>query len=194
VRKWLYVASDSTNLTELLRRGRQGDKAAIDQMMPIVYQELRRLAGSCLRGQAPGHTLQPTALVHEAYLRLVGRAHSDWKDRAHFFNLAVGIMRQILVDHARSKLAAKRGWPRAKVEFKDTLSYSDEKAADLVALDDALQELAVFDDRKARAIELRYFGGLNAEEIAEALGVSVATVGRETRYAEAWLRRELEGR
>ena len=187
------MASEIPSLTQLLRRGRQGDQAATDLAMPLVYQELRRLAASFLRGQ-PGHTLQPTALVHEAYLRLVDRASADWQDRAHFFNLAATIMRQILVDHARSKAAVKRGGRRARVDFKDTLNYSDEKAADLVALDDALQGLAAFDERKARTIELRYFGGLSVEETAETLGVSIATVGRETRYAEAWLRRELSGR
>jgi RNA polymerase sigma factor (TIGR02999 family) len=161
-------------------------------MMPLVYRELRRLAGSYWRDQAPGHTLQPTALVHEAYLRLMDRSASDWQDRAHFLNMAATIMRQILVDHARSKMAAKRGGGRAKVEFKETLNYSDEKAADLVALDDALKGLAAFDERKARTIELRYFGGLSTEETAETLGISLATVGPETRYAEAWLRRELQ--
>lgn len=184
------MAAEEASLTELLRRGRQGDRTATDMAMPLVYQELRRLAASYLRGQS-GHTLQPTALVHEAYLRLVDRASADWKDRAHFFNLTATIMRQILVDHARAKVAAKRGGGRARVDFRDTLNYSDDKAADLVALDDALQGLAAFDQRKARTIELRYFGGLSVEETAEALGVSVATVGRETRYAEAWLRREL---
>ena len=178
-------------MTQLLRRGRQGDRAAVDGVMPLVYQELRRLAASYLRNQAAGHTLQPTALVHEAYLRLVDRSQSDWKDRAHFFNIAATIMRQILVDHARAKLAVKRGGRQVRVAFRDTLNYSDEKAADLVALDDALTELAAFDERKARTIELRYFGGLNADESAETLGVSAVTIGRETRYAEAWLRRKL---
>jgi RNA polymerase sigma factor (TIGR02999 family) len=165
---------------------------AVDQVMSLVYQELRRLAASYLGSQTPGHTLQPTALVHEAYLRMLA-SEADWKDRAHFFNLAATIMRQILVDHARTKMAVKRGGGHAKVEFKDTLNYSDEKAGDLVALDDALRGLAAFDNRKARVIELRYFGGLSVEESAEALGVSIATIGRETRYAEAWLRRELSG-
>jgi RNA polymerase sigma factor (TIGR02999 family) len=185
------VAPDAPNLTELLRRGRQGDQAATDLLMPLVYQELRRLAASYLRGQSQ-NTLQPTSLVHEAYLRMVDRS-ADWQDRSHFFNLAATIMRQILVDHARSKIAAKRGGGRVRVDFRDTLNYSDDKAADLVALDDALLGLAAFDERKARIIELRYFGGLSVEEIAETLGVSIATIGRETRYAEAWLRRELSG-
>jgi RNA polymerase sigma-70 factor (ECF subfamily) len=186
----VVMSPDAPNVTRLLRRGREGDPAAIDQVMPLVYQELRRLAASYLRNQASGHTLQPTALVHEAYLRLMG-SESDWNDRAHFFNLAATIMRQILVDHARTKVAGKRGGGHAKVEFKDTLNYSDEKAADLIALDDALRSLETVDKRKARVIELRYFGGLSVEESAEALGVSIATVGRETRHAEAWLRREL---
>jgi RNA polymerase sigma factor (TIGR02999 family) len=160
-------------------------------MTAVVYQELRRLAGSYLRHQAPGHTLQPTALVHEAYVRLVDRSLSDWNDRAHFFNVAAATMRQILVDHARAKVAAKRGGGRVKVEFRETLDYSDEKAADVVALDEALQALAAVDERKARAIELRYFGGLSVEETAKTLNVSIATVGREIRYAEAWLRRSL---
>ena len=187
------MAADATSLTELLRRGRCGDHSATDQVMTLVYQELKRVAAGYLRGQ-PGHTLQPTALVHEAYLRLVDRANSNWNDRVHFFNLAATVMRQILVDHARAKVAAKRGGGRSRVDFKDTLNYSDEKAADLVALDAALQGLAAFDERKARTIELRYFGGLSVEETAETLGVSTATIGRETRYAEAWLRRELSGR
>jgi RNA polymerase sigma factor (TIGR02999 family) len=185
------VAPDQPSLTQLLGRIRQGDRAAIDQMTEVVYQELRRLASSYLRNQAPVHTLQPTALVHEAYLRLVYRSTSDWQDRAHFFNAAAAIMRQILVDHARAKGAFKRGGGRARVDFHDGLDYSDEKAADVVALDDALRGLAAVDNRKARAIELRYFGGLSVEEAAEALGISVATLGRETRYAEAWLRRRL---
>src|SRR5215467_13218262 len=192
-----YAALVSVNkgdLTQLLQQSRAGDPAAIDKMMPLVYRELRRLAGGYLRHQAPGLTLQPTALVHEAYLRLVDRSCADWQDQAHFFNLAATIMRQILVDHARAKTAAKRGGSRAKVEFKDTLNYSDDKAAHLVAVDDALKALAAFDERKARVVELRYFGGLSIEETAEAIGISVATVGRELRYADAWLRRELQKR
>jgi RNA polymerase sigma-70 factor (ECF subfamily) len=167
------------------------DQTAIHQALPLVYKELRRLAGGYLRHQVPGHTLTPTALVHEAYLRLVDRTASDWKDRGHFVNIAATIMRQILVDHARAKVAAKRGGGAPRVQFTESLSYTDEKAAQVVALDDALHALAEFDDRKARTIELRYFGGLSTEETAEVMGVSVATVGRETRYAEAWLRRKL---
>src|SRR5262245_9000225 len=160
--------------------------------MPLVYQQLRRLAGKFLRNQARGHTLQPTALVHEAYLRLIQRANPDWQDRAHFFRVAATVMRQILVDHARAKVAAKRGGGQIKLEFKESLNYSDKMASQVVALDVALQALAQFDERKARVIELRYFGGLSIEETAEALSISIATVGREIRYAEAWLRRNLQ--
>jgi|SRR5467141_1830735 len=188
------MSPDKEDLTQLLRQSRAGDQNAVDQVVPLVYRELRRLAGSFLRDQAPGFTLQPTALVHEAYIRLVDRSVSDWKDQAHFFNLAATIMRQILVDHARAKVAAKRGGGRVRVELEETLQYSAEKAADLLALDDALKALAAFDERKARVIELRYFGGLNVEETAETMGISTATVGREIRYADAWLRRELQKR
>jgi RNA polymerase sigma factor (TIGR02999 family) len=187
------MSPDGPDLAQLLRQSRAGDRSAVDQVIPLAYNELRRLAGAYLRNQAPGHTLQPTALVHEAYLRLANRSQPEWQDRAHFFSLAATIMRQILVDHARNKCAAKRGGSNVQVEFKDCLDYSDEKAADLVVLDDALNALAAFDERKARTLELRYFGGLSVEETAEALGVSAPTVGRETRSAEAWLRRELQG-
>jgi len=185
------VSPESSSLTQLLRRCREGDRAAMETLMPLVYEELRRLAGSSLRGQSPGHSLQPTALVHEAYLRLADRAQPDWQNRAHFFGVAANIMRQILVDHARSKCAAKRGGGAAKVEFQESLEYSDERARDLIALDDALKALSSLDERKARSLELRYFGGLTVEETAEVLGISVATVGREIRFAEAWLRHEM---
>jgi RNA polymerase sigma factor (TIGR02999 family) len=160
--------------------------------MRLVYYELRRQAAHYLRHQMPGHTLQPTALVHELYLRLISRSQPDWQDRAHFFGAASTIMRQILVDHARARHAAKRGGPQVRVEFIETLEYSDERAADLLALDQALTEMAAFDPGKARALELRYFGGLTMEEMAEVLGVSISTVRRDIRSAEAWLRRELQ--
>jgi RNA polymerase sigma factor (TIGR02999 family) len=159
--------------------------------MCVVYDELRRLAGRYLLQQSPGHTLQPTALVHEAYLRLMDRAQPDWRDRVHFFSVAATIMRQVLVDHARTKLAEKRGGRSLRVEFRDVLDYCDEKAREFIVLDDALRALEHFDARKARILQLRYFAGMTVEEVAEALGLSIATVGRETRYAEAWLRREL---
>jgi RNA polymerase sigma factor (TIGR02999 family) len=186
------VAAESANLAQLLARSRQGDQAAIDQTIPIVYQELRRLAASYLRSQPYRHTLQPTSLVHEAYLRLVDRSHREFQDRAHFYRLAATVMRQILVDHARTKIAAKRGGGQIRIEFNEALNYSDEKAVDVLVLNEALEALAAVDERRARVIELRYFGGLSVEETAEALGSSIATIGRDTRYAEAWLRRELQ--
>jgi len=178
-------------VAQLLRRSREGDQGALDQLMPLVYQQLRRLAAAYLQNQAPGHTLQPTALVHEAYLRMLGSG-ADWNDRAHFFHLAATIMRQILVDHARAKVALKRGGGQSKLAFQDELLYSDEKAGELVALDDALRDLSAFDERKAQVIELRYFGGLSVDETAEVLCISSATVGRETRQAEAWLRHQID--
>lgn len=164
----------------------------MDHAIPLIYQELRRLAGNYLRHQPSNNSLQPTALVHEAYLRLVDRTQSDWQDQAHFFRLAATIMRQVMVDHARAKLSAKRGGHAIRIEFNDAVEYSDDKALSLVALDDALKELAAVDERKARTLELRYFGGLNVEETADVLGTSTATVGRDTRYAEAWLRKQLK--
>jgi RNA polymerase sigma-70 factor (ECF subfamily) len=185
------VVTETPNLTQLLRRGRQGDQKAMDQAIPIVYQELHRLAAHFMRHQPGNHTLQPTSLVHEAYLRLVGRSQSEWQNRAHFFHVAASVMRQILVYHARAKVAGKRGGAQVRVEFNEALDYSGETAREVVALDDALKTLSAVDERRARVLELRYFGGLSIEEAAETLGLSTATIGRETRYAEAWLRREL---
>jgi RNA polymerase sigma factor (TIGR02999 family) len=188
------LAPERANLPEAALRRAGGEQAGIDRLLPLIYQELRRLAGSYLRNQASNSTLQPTALVHEAYIRLVNRVHSGIEDRAHFVRLAATVMRQILVDRARERVAAKRGGGQIRVEFDENWSHSDEKSQDVVALDDALKGLAIFDERKSRVLELRYFGGLSVEETAQALDVSVATIGRETRYAEAWLRRELSGK
>ena len=187
------MSLDRSNLTQLLREGSAGDQTSFDQAIQLVYDELRRLARRHLQSQARGHTLQPTDLVHAAYLRLVSRSRPDWRDRAHFFAVAATMMRQILVDHARAKCASKRLGARARVEFNDALNYSDEKASELLAIDDGLIDLAAEDERKARTIELRYFGGLRSEEIAEVMSTSVATVGRDIRVAEAWLRRYLQG-
>jgi RNA polymerase sigma-70 factor, ECF subfamily len=186
------VATQTGQLTELLRRGSQGDQAAMDQVIPLVYQQLRRLAARHLWKQPPDHSHQPTSLVHEAYLRLVDRSQAEVRCRTHFFNLASTVMRQVLVDHARARLASKRGGHQIRVEFEEALVASNEKARDVVALDEALKALAALDERRARVLELRYFGGLSIEETAETLGVSTATIGREARYAEAWLRRELQ--
>ena len=183
----------SKHITELLLDLSRGNKAALDQLTPLVYQELRQLANSYLRRERSDHTLQPTALIHEAYLRLIDQSMPEWQSRAHFFGVAAQLMRQILVDHARGHKAAKRGGGGKKVTLDEAVIFSEERAADLVALDDALNELAKFDERKCRVIELRFFGGLSIEETAQALSISVATVGRELRLAEAWLHRQMMG-
>lgn len=178
-------------ITPLLLRWSQGDQVALDQLMPVVHEELRKLAQGYLRRERPGHTLQPTALINEAYLRLVKQDFPEWQSRRHFYGVAAQLMRQILVEHARTRAAGKRDGGQ-KFSLDDALTFSDEKAAELVALDDALIALAKFDARKVRIIELRYFGGLSLEETAEALGLSVTTIGHEMRLARAWLRREME--
>jgi len=178
-------------ITQLLLRWSQGDQAALDQLMPVVYDELHKLADGYLRRERPDHTLQPTALINETYLRLVKQDFPEWQSRRHFYGVAAQLMRQILVDYARSRAADKRGGGDQKYSLDESLSFSDERAADLVALDDALVALATFDERKVRIIELRYFGGLSLEETAAELGLSVATIGHEMRLARAWLRREM---
>ena len=178
-------------VTQLLLRWSRGDLNALDQLMPIVYEELRKLARSYLRRERAGHTLQPTALVNEAYLRLVKQQDAPaLENRQHFFGVAAYLMRQILVGHARAHTAAKRGGG-VSLPLDDVMMYSDENATELVALDDALLALAKFDERKARIIELRYFGGLSLAETAAALGLSIATINNETRLARAWLHRVL---
>ena len=178
-------------ITQLLRRWSQGDTAALERLMPIVLRELRKLAGGYLKGERPNHTLQPTALINEAYLRLVAQDFPEWQSRTHFFGVAAQLMRQILVDHARSHAAAKRGQNAPRLSLEDAAEFSREQAGDLVSLDDALTSLARLDERKSRVIEMRYFGGLTDQEIAAALGVSTATVTREMRLARAWLLREM---
>lgn len=178
-------------ITHLLRKWSEGDRAALDQLMPVVHQELRKVANSYLRDERPDHTLQPTALINEAYLRLVKQDFPEWQSRKHFYGVAAQLMRQILVEHARTRAAAKRGAGAQKLSLDEAPIFSQERAADLVALDDALTGLAKFDERKARVVELRYFGGLSIEEVATALDISVATVGREMRMAQAWLHREM---
>jgi RNA polymerase sigma-70 factor (ECF subfamily) len=181
-------------ITQLLRRWSQGDSAALNQLMPIVLRELRKLAGGYLKGERPNHTLQPTALINEAYLRLVAQDFPEWQSRTHFFGVAAQLMRQILVDHARSHATAKRGHNAPRLSLEDAAEFSPEQAGELVALDDALTSLARLDERKSRVVEMRYFGGLTDEEIAAALGVSTATVTREMRLARAWLLREMSGK
>ncbi|MBL8166714.1 MAG: sigma-70 family RNA polymerase sigma factor [Acidobacteria bacterium] len=180
-------------ITPLLLRWSQGDQSALHQLLPIVYQELRKLAQGYLRRERTDHTLQPTALINEAYLRLIRQDFPEWQSRRHFYGVAAQLMRQILVEHARTRAADKRGGGAQKFSLEDALTFSDEKAAELVALDEALVALAKFDERKVRIIELRYFAGLSVEETAAALNLSVATIGHEMRLARAWLRREMEG-
>jgi RNA polymerase sigma factor (TIGR02999 family) len=189
---WSALVSDSTVVSRLLLAWRAGDAGARDQLLSHVYDELHRMAEGRLRSEDPGHTLQATALIHEAFLRLVD-ADVQWTSRGHFFALAAGVMRRILVDHAKARRREKRGGGGARVTLDEALLVTPEPAADLVALDDALTRLQEMDERKAKAVELHYFGGLTYEETAEVLGISAATVDRELRMAKAWLYRELAG-
>ena len=177
-------------VTALLRAWRQGDHDAFGQLTPLVYDELRRRARHYLRGERPNHTLQPTALVNEVYLRMVKIDQVDWHDRAHFFAVAARQMRRLLVDSARGRRYQKRGGGAFNVTFDEALAPSD-RSPDLVALDDALDALGAQDERKARVVELRFFGGLTNEEIAAALDISTDTVTRDWQMAKLWLRREL---
>jgi len=178
-------------VTELLLAWGQGDDAALDRLIPAVHQELRRLARRQMRGERKDHTLQATALVNEAYVRLVDLARVQWRDRVHFFALSARMMRRILVDHARARNYQKRCGGNAKVTIDDVIALSPRLDTNLVALDDALDALASLDHRKSQVVELRYFGGLSVEETAEELRVSPATVMRDWRLAKAWLLREI---
>ena len=175
------------DVTQLLVSWTNGDKAAFDQLVPIVYAELRRIARRSMARQNPGHTLQTSALVNECYLRLIDQRSIDWQNRAHFFAVAARAMRHILVDHARRYQYAKRGGGALKVALSEAGPLAEQRAAELVALDDALTALAALDERKARVVELRFFSGLSIEETAEALGVAPTTVTREWRAAKMWL-------
>jgi RNA polymerase sigma factor (TIGR02999 family) len=178
-------------ITQMLLAWGGGDRAALDELTPIVYDELRRLAKSYMRGQRPGHTLQTTALVNEAYLRLIDSSRINWQDRTHFFAMAARLMRRILVDFARARNSLKRGGDMQKVSFEEALAVPLEPETNLVALDDALKKLAELNPRQSQVVELRYFGGLSEEEIAATLEISVRTVRRDWSVARAWLYREL---
>jgi len=180
-------------ITALLAGARRGDREALESLVPLVNQELRRLARNQLRSERPGHTLQPTDLIHEAYLRLLQGSQPEWESRAHFFSIAARLMRQILTDHARARASKKRGWD-ANVTLDCAPDLSPRTPPSLLTLNDALDGLAQIDPRKSRAIELRYFGGLAIDEIAALLDTSPATVRRDLRMGEAWLRREIAGR
>jgi RNA polymerase sigma-70 factor (ECF subfamily) len=184
--------SATHEVSRLLKEWATGNEQALDALTPLVYRELRQLAASYLRKEDPGHTLQPTALVHEAYLRLVDQKSPDWQGRSHFFGVAARLMRQILVDHARRRQAGKREGRRVSLE--DVVSFQPERSRDIVALDSCLNALEKIDLRKSKAVELRYFAGLSMDEIAQTLDVSAVTVRRDLRMAEAWLLREMQSR
>ena len=187
----LSGAEKSRQVTDLLVAWGEGDPSALERLIPLVHEELRRLARRQMAGERPGHTLQTTALVNEAYLRLVDLSRVRWQDRTHFFAMSARLMRRILVDHARAKLYKKRGGDAVRVPFDEGLAVTNEPSLDFVALDDALEALAKFDERKSKVIELRFFGGLSVEETATVLQVSPATVMGDWRLAKAWLKREM---
>jgi len=185
------VPSSSETITDLLIHWRDGDLAALDRLIPLVYKELRRMASYYMRRRRPGDSLQTSALINEAYLRLADHKNMRWQNRAHFFAVAAQAMRRILVDHARARYAAKREGGLLKVSLDQAADIGQQRGAELIALDDALKELAVFDARKSRIVELRYFGGLSVEETAVVLEVSPVTVKREWRAAKLWLLRAM---
>jgi RNA polymerase sigma factor (TIGR02999 family) len=178
-------------ITELLVAWKAGNEQARDNLIPLVYEQLHRIAARYLRDEHDAPTLQPTALVHEAYMRLVQQQLPDWESRAHFIGVAAYLMRQLLVEHARRNNTRKRGPGRQSVSLNEALSFAAESSEAVLDLDAALQSLAAFDERKSRIIELRFFGGMTIAEVAAAMDLSVATVGREQRLAEAWLCREM---
>jgi RNA polymerase sigma-70 factor (ECF subfamily) len=180
------------DISRLLERWSGGDRAAFEELIPVVYDELRRLASHYLQTEREGHTLQSTALVHEAYVRLVHARNLHWQGRAHFFAVAAQSMRRILVDHARQRQAGKRGSGARKAPFEEALTVPVQQGLDVAALDESLDHLAAFDPRKSRVVELRFFGGLSTEEISEVLGISAAAVRNDWVVAKAWLYRDLE--
>lgn len=188
------MSTSQQGVTELLVSWSNGDQQALDRLTPLVYGELRRLAARYLRRERSDHTLQSTALVHEAYLRLIDQKHVRWQNRAHFFGVAAQMIRRILVDHARGKQAAKRGAGGWKLSLDEAIATPEQRDLDLVALDDALGGLAKIDRQQSRVVELRFFAGLSIEETAEVLRISPATVKRDWTAAKAWLYREMRGR
>src|ERR687883_1107147 len=189
----LVMTKEAENITELLAGYGRGDKEALDQLMPVVYDELRRQAARYLRREQAGHTLQTTALIHEAYVRLVDQRNVQWQNRAHFFGIAAQMMRRILVDHARTKKRAKRGGSEVRVSLSEATVAAKDQELDVVALDEALERLAQIDEQQSRVVELRFFSGLSVEETAEVMDISKATVKRDWSMAKAWLHRELSG-
>ena len=180
-------------ITQLLRDWSNGDEVALNELMPMVYNQLHQMANQYMRSQPSGHTLQPTALIHEAYVKLAG-SDQDWKNRAHFFGVASQAMRHILVDHVRSRRSLKRGSDPDRVPIEESILVSSERAEGLVELDEALTRLSALDERKGRVVELKYFGGLSTDEIGEVLGIASKTVTRDWQFARTWLLRELSTR
>ena len=180
------------NLTDLLLEWREGDKAALDRLIPIVYDELRRIAHRYVQHERDAHTLQTSALVNEAYLRFAGQRKVDWQNRAHFFAVTAQVMRHILIDHARRRRYAKHGGEVQQIPITDAAEMSLQRAGELIALEEALDQLAKLDQRKCQVVELRYFGGLSLEETAEVLQISLMTVRRDWRAAKAWLYRSVK--
>jgi RNA polymerase sigma factor (TIGR02999 family) len=175
------------DVTQLLVQWRNGDRESLDQLIPLVYQELRTIAGRFLRNERPGHTLQSTALVHEAFMRLIDQTRTDWQSRAHFFGVAATVIRNILVDHARARQTAKRGGPIPAISLDEALAFSKDRDVELIAVDDALLSLSRFDPQQSRIVELRFFAGLTIEETAEVLAISASTVKRDWILAKAWI-------
>jgi RNA polymerase sigma factor (TIGR02999 family) len=187
------VPDDGGDVTRLLRQLRSGDQDAAGKLISAVYGELRQVAARAMRNERPGHTLQPTALVHEAFMKLAGAAGVEWRDRAHFFGVAARLMREILVDYARRRGAAKRG-SGARITLDDSLLIAEDRLADVLAIDEVVQRLEALDARQGQIVELRFFGGLSVEEVAEVMKISTPTVKREWQSAKAWLHRELTQR
>jgi RNA polymerase sigma-70 factor (ECF subfamily) len=185
----MTIAPD--NVTLLLRKWSEGDDSALEQLTPLVYDELHRLAHQHMRREQAGHILQTSALINEAYVRLVDQAHTPWQDRAHFFGIAARLMRQILVDEARKRNSAKRGGSMVQVPLDDIATLAQEQAGNVIALDDALKQLEASDERQSKIVELRFFGGLSIEETADVLKVSPGTVMREWTFARSWLRSKM---
>lgn len=185
------MAQTSQNVTQLLIGWSNGDREALDALLPVVYEELRKQAANYLRRERVGHTLQTTALIHEAYLKLVDQKNVHWQNRAHFFGIAAQLMRRILVDHARTKKRAKRGGSNIRVSFNEANVLAPSQNLDIVALDEALERLSEIDEQQSRIVELRFFSGLTVEETAAVLAISPATVKRDWSMAKAWLHREI---
>ena len=185
--------SESIDVSGVLAEVTAGNGDATERLMPLVYDQMRQIAQRLLRHESSGHTLQPTALVNEAFLRLAGNANIDWQGKTHFFAVGAKVMRRILVDHARGKMTQKRGGGQCRIPLSDELCVSNRKDEDVLAIEEALEKLESLDERQAKVVELRFYGGLTVDEVAEALGVSKRTVESDWTMVRAWLRRELSG-